>query len=497
MYSGLQRKLRRISAFVLVAALGAMVGIMFASRMNWTEPTIAEDSYEPLEPKEYLNGDYASPFVAVAERVKPAVVSISAEREEDVSTFHDFFDFGPFRDFFKEPENRPRQRKVQSGGTGIIISRDGYVLTNNHLVENAQNITVRLANDEEYQAEIVGTDRVTDVALIKLEDAELSSEQVAYLGDSDKIRIGEWAIAIGNPFGLDWTVTVGVISAKGRGGLNIAGGGPDVQFFIQTDASINFGNSGGPLVNIKGEVIGINTAINAQGQGIGFAIPINMAREVVEQLKEHGKASHGYLGMYPAELTAAKKEALELDMDVRGVFVDQVEEGTPADKGGLEPGDVIIEFDNTKITNVPQFRSLVASKRAGDEVSAVVIRDGKEKKLRFTLGDRAELLSERAGGGVKSDAWLGIHVESVYSDRARQWRIKETTGVLVVDVEPGSSAYDKIQPGDVIIEIDRKPVENVKDFREISSELKDREKGILFRISREGRKTFIVIKPKK
>ena len=493
----MQNRLRRISAFVLIAAFGAIIGIMFASKMQWTDVSAADDSSFMTAANPLLTEEGESPFVAVAEKLKPAVVSISSEREEDIGDIHDYFDFGPFKDFFRDqrPDNQPRSRKVQAGGTGIIVSRDGYILTNNHLVEDAADITVRLSNDDEYEAEIIGTDPVTDVALIKLVKANLKPEQVAYLGDSDKIKIGDWAIAIGSPFGLDWTVTVGVISAKGRGGLNIGGRGPDVQYFIQTDAAINFGNSGGPLVNIKGEVIGINTAINAQGQGIGFAIPINMAREVAEQLKERGSASHGYLGIYPVELSPGKKEALGLDMEVRGVFVDQVVEDTPADLGGLVPGDVIIEFEGTKITNVAQFRSLVASKLAGEKVSVIVLREGREKRLKFELGDRAEVTRNDTPSVVEIEAWLGIHVESLNSGKAQQWGIKEESGVLVTEVERNSSADGKLRAGDVIIEIDKRPVKDVKDFRNIAADLKDREKSILFRISRGGRKTFEVIKP--
>jgi len=492
-----QNRLRRLSIFILMAAVGLMAGIIFASKMQWTEVTAADEPLNPNPAPGYLTEEGESPFVAVAEKLKPAVVSISSEREENLGNIRDFFDFGPFRDFFRQPNNNqpPPSRKVQAGGTGIIISQDGYILTNNHLVEKAKTITVRLSNDEEYQAEVIGTDPVTDVALIKLIKGKLKLEQVAKLGDSDKIKIGDWAIAIGNPFGLDWTVTVGVISAKGRGGLNISGGGPDVQYFIQTDASINFGNSGGPLVNIQGEVVGINTAINAQGQGIGFAIPINMAKEVAEQLKTEGKASHGYLGLYPAELTPGKKEALGLDAEVRGVFVDQVEDGTPADKGGLQPGDVIIEFEGTKISNVPQFRSVVASKRAGEKVEVVILRDGREKHLKFELGDRMEFTRQESTPSQPSEAWLGIHVESVNTQRARAWNISEEEGALVVDIDSGSASEDKLQVGDVIIEIDRRPVKDVKDFRNIAADLKGREKSILFRISRGGRKTFEVVKP--
>lgn len=489
-----QRKFRRMAVIVITAALGTIAGILFAAKMQWTNESHADNL------QEYLTAEGESPFVAVAENVKPAVVSISTEIEESLSDIHEFFDMGPFREFFQQPDRggQPKTRKTQAGGTGIIISQDGYILTNNHLVEKSKSITVRLADDEEFEAKVIGADPMTDVALIRLENAKLKPEQVARLGNSENIKIGEWAIAIGSPFGLDWTVTVGVISAKGRGGLNIGGGGPDVQNFIQTDASINFGNSGGPLVNIKGEVIGINTAINAQGQGIGFAIPINIAREVSEQLKKDGKVSHGYLGMSPAELTSAKKEALGLDNDVRGVFVDQVEEDTPAAKGGLEAGDVIIEVDGTKITAVPQFRTMIATKKAGDKVKAKIVRDNKQKTLEFVLGDRSEyILSDSSGRGVQqgSENWLGIQVEGVNSQKARQWNIRETEGALVVDIDNDSPAENVLQPGDVIIEIDKRPVKDVKDFRNIAKDLKDRDKSILFRIVRNSRKTFEVVKP--
>jgi len=493
-----QSKMRKFAVIVLIATFSAIFGILFASRMNWTDVSIAEDEAMPALDVQYypVNEEGESPFVAVAEMIKPAVVSISVERTTEYGSPHDMFDFGPFREFFGQPQpNSPRrQQKSTAGGTGIIIGNDGFILTNNHIVEDADKITIRLSDDSEYEAKVIGTDPITDVALVKIK-AEFKPEQVARLGDSDKIKIGAWAIAVGNPFGLDWTVTVGVISAKGRGGLNFAGRGPDVQNFIQTDASINFGNSGGPLLNIRGEVIGVNSAINSQGQGIGFAIPINMAKEVVSQLKTEGKVSHGYLGMYPAELTASKKEALGLDNDVHGVFVDQVEQGTPADEGGLEPGDVITEFDGHGITNVTQFRNLVASKRPGEKVSSIILRNGKEKKLEFTLSDRAESVAAFDENKLKSEAWLGINVENLTPMEARRLGIEEDEGVLITRIDAGSPALDILREGDVIIEIDRRTVKDVDDFEKISKDLKDRTKSILFRISRNGRKTFEVIKP--
>jgi Do/DeqQ family serine protease len=490
-----QHRLRNLSIVGLAIAVGLIGGILFTAKMNWTDRSVAENTqFGGLGG--IVNEQGESPFVAVAENVKPAVVSISTKGSEAFANPFETFDFGPFRNFFNIPEHsQPQQRQVVHGGTGIIISKDGYILTNNHLVDNTDEIMVKLSDDEEYKAKVIGVDPITDVALIKIE-ARLKDEQVARLGDSDKIKIGDWAIAIGNPFGLDWTVTVGVISAKGRAGLNIGGGkGPDVQNFIQTDASINFGNSGGPLVNIKGEVVGINTAINAQGQGIGFAIPINMAKEVAEQLRSSGKVSHGYLGMFPADLTASKKEALNLDKDTKGIFVDQVEDDTPAAKGGLEPGDVITEFDGRKISDVNQFRSLVAGKHAGDKVSAKILREGKEKALNFTLGERADVTLANRNKDTGSGAWLGINVASLNSQRARQWNIKEEEGVLVVRIDDKSPASGVLQEGDVIIEIDRKPVKDIDDFKKISEDLKDRKTGILFRFVRSGRKTFDVVKP--
>ncbi len=494
-------RLRSVAILALVAGVSAIMGILFASKMNWTDASVAEEDLTAAVSSTaapVLTEAGESPFVAVAEKLRPAVVSITATREENVTIPFDFFDFGPFGDLFpNQRRNNPpqQQRRTQSGGTGIIINQDGYILTNNHIVAKSTELLVRLSNEDEYEAEIVGTDPVTDVALIKIK-ARLKPDQVAELGNSDKIKIGDWAIAIGNPFGLDNTVTVGVVSALGRGELPIAGGGPDVQYFIQTDASINFDNSGGPLCNIRGEVIGVNTAINTQGQGIGFAIPINMAKNAAKQLRENGRVSHGYLGMMPMELTMSKKEALGLEKKVRGVFVDQVVDKTPAAEGGLEPGDVIIEFDDVQVKSVPQFRQLVASKNAGDKATAKVIRDGKVKKLNFTLGDRSELETASDAGVSGSEAWLGIQVRSLRSQEARQWNIIEDEGALVVEIDRGSPASDILQPGDVIIEIDRRPVKDIGDFSRIAQDLKERKKSILFRISRNGRKTFQVIKPK-
>jgi serine protease Do len=388
--------------------------------------------------------------------------------------------------------------KEQSLGSGVIIDRQGYILTNNHVIQGAEEVKVRLSDDREFQAEIIGQDPETDVALLRLKiDQPLPTEEVANLGDSDEIQVGDWAIAVGNPFGLDRTVTVGVISAKGRSNLDIVGGTPAYQNFIQTDASINFGNSGGPLMNIRGEVIGINTAINVQGQGIGFAIPINMAKRVSDELRAQGKVVRGYLGMLPQEITADIAEAKELS-STQGVLVGQVSKDTPAQRGGLEVGDVITEFDGRKIEGVKQFRLAVAEKRPGSEVSIMVIREGKRKELTVTLGDRAEYLglAQADSEATGKPAWLGIEVEDVHGDFARRVGLKEEKGVVVTNIEVGSPADDKgILQGDVIIRIGNEEVQDIDDYRRIARSLEGHPKAILFLIKRGDQTSFVAVKP--
>jgi serine protease Do len=345
----------------------------------------------------------------------------------------------------------------------------------------------------------VGQDPETDVALIKLQiDGLLPAEEVAVLGDSDEIQVGDWAIAVGNPFGLDRTVTVGVISAKGRSNLDIVGGTPAYQNFIQTDASINFGNSGGPLVNIRGQVIGINTAINVQGQGIGFAIPINMAKKVSDELKARGKVIRGYLGMLPQEITPDIAEAKELP-STEGVLVGQVNEDTPAERGGLKVGDVIVSFADQKVKTVKQFRLLVAEKSPGSEVHITVIREGKKKELTVTLGDRSQyldLISEGDEGEQEEPLWLGIEVEEIVGQVARRFGLEGQKGVVVTRVEVGSPADDKgIVEGDVILRIGNQDVDGIEDYGRIKRSLEDQKKAVLFLIKRGDQTSFVAIKP--
>jgi len=494
--------MKRIFFTGLFALTCIAAGFMLAT--GWEMPTaISAQPFNtqsitvPAASVPLVDDDGNSPFVLVAEKVQPVVVNIQAEKEiaGHKNLPFDMFDFGPF---FGEP---PRSQgsvpmpKVTSGGSGIIIGEDGLILTNNHVISEATDITVKFADGSERQAEIIGTDPETDVALIKV-DGDIPPQMVAKLGDSDKIRIGEWAIAIGNPFGLDWTLTVGVISARGRSNLFIGGGdGPSFQNFIQTDASINYGNSGGPLVNIRGEVIGINTAINAQGQGIGFAIPINQAKSVIEQLQTSGEVHRGYLGVYPSELTPVKREALGVDMDIKGVFIESVESNTPAEKGGMESGDVVIEINSEKVLNLTDFRFKIAGFAPDSKVKMTVWRRGKIESLGFKLGERSEYIDKAVKIVKQPQSWLGIEVAETNSREGMRYGVQDIKGVVVLKIAVDSPAQGLLSDGDVIVELGGEEIRDTKDFEQMAKKLNDRKKAIPFWVIREGRRTFIPIRP--
>lgn len=494
------RKLGWISAGLVL--VGAVAGVLFTANMQWDAPAVAQvaDVAPPVNAQyaqynSMINDHGESPFVAVAERVGPTVVNISSDKViSGKNPMDEFFNDSPLFEFFHKRDNngRPREYHAPSTGSGMIISRDGYILTNNHVVEDADKVTVKTQNGTEYEARIIGADPETDVAVIKI-DHNFEANEVALIGNSDALRVGDWAIAMGNPLGLEWTLTVGIVSARGRSNLAIAGGGPSYQDFIQTDASINFGNSGGPLCNIHGEVIGVNTAINPSGQGIGFAIPINMAMKVVDQLREHGKVARGYLGMLPRELTAELRSATGVDNNIAGVFVERVDPNTPAAQGGLEAGDVLTEFNGHTMKDVQQFRMAVADVPPGESVRAKIIREGKPKNLEFVLGDRTQLASFLGQGQETpepSGNWLGIDVGQVNESMARALRLDGTYGVIINEIEEDSPAREKLREGDVIIEIDRKPVDDITGFKQIAANLRKSDKAVLFRIVRDGVKTF-------
>ena len=395
----------QLKGLMLVLAVGgifAFIGMIVGSNISIPDKLKAEPQQspkmDPLSGVAPMNGH--SPFVRIAEAVKPAVVNISAESVSE-DRFHSFMDDDFFRRFFGiPPEGRtpgqPRLRRSESLGSGFIFTADGYILTNNHVVEGAEKVTVILSDEHKYKAEIIGTDKETDIAVLKIDAAR--DLPTIELGDSDSILVGDWVMAVGNPFpnlGLDRTVTVGVVSAKERQGLSFGGDMPSYQNYIQTDASINPGNSGGPLVNLQGQAIGVNSAIatpSGGNVGIGFAIPIDMAKEVSEQLIKSGKVARGYLGIYPQNITQELKDANALP-STEGILVAQVDPDTPAERAGLKVGDVITKFNGVKVNDAQQFRFLVAKVGPGIDTKMEVWRNGSYKNISVKLGDRTRFVT--------------------------------------------------------------------------------------------------------
>jgi serine protease Do len=407
-------------------------------------------------------------FAELAEHLDPSVVNISTtqvvkgqRRSTPRLPFPSpFGERDPFEEFFERffgGENPQREFRRRSLGSGFIINREGYIVTNNHVVENASDIKVSLADKEEYDAKVIGRDPKTDVALIKIEAKK--DLPAASLGDSTKLRVGEWVMAIGNPFGLGHTVTTGIVSAKGR----IIGAGPYDEF-IQTDASINPGNSGGPLFNMNGEVVGINTAIIATGQGIGFAIPINVAKELLVPLREKGRVVRGWLGVQVQRVTPDLAKSFGLDRE-RGALVADVMPDTPAAKAGIERGDIIIEFNGRKIEEMNDLPRVVASTPPNTDVPMKLLRKGQEKTVQVRV---AELKEERVaeGGGGTLEENLGMTVQELTPEIARNLGVSESKGVVVTNVEDGSPADEAgIRRGDVVLEVNQKKIQTVQDYR--------------------------------
>ncbi|MEQ9619544.1 MAG: DegQ family serine endoprotease [Deltaproteobacteria bacterium] len=404
-------------------------------------------------------------FADLVEVLKPSVVNISTTSVVNPRSSRQrkqrspFQQNDPFEEFFEKFfENMPEQQfKRQGLGSGFIISEDGYVVTNNHVVEKAEDISVILENGDKYEAKVIGKDPKTDLAVIKFEPE--GKLQTVELGDSDNLRIGDWVIAIGNPFGLGYTVTSGIVSAKGRSlGLGV------YDDFIQTDASLNPGNSGGPLFNLKGEVVGVNTAIVARGQGIGFAIPITMAEFVIEQLKEEGKVVRGWLGVYVQKLTPEIATSLNLKED-EGALVSDVTPGSPAEEAGISRGDVIIEFDGNRIDDVSDLTTLAGVTPPGTEVKIKLLHDGETKDLTVKLSEMPEekVRSEEE----KVQEKLGITVTELNPRIVKRFNLDMDKGVIITNVERGSAAAEAgLRPGDVVLEVDKKEITNLEDYTE-------------------------------
>jgi len=409
-------------------------------------------------------------FSALADTVSPAVVHIRVEKtvKGGGPAFHQFGQnpFGvpeQFKDFFGRNFGKQRQPefKQPGQGSGFIIDKSGYIVTNNHVVEGADKIKVVLKDDSEYNAEIVGSDPVTDIALIKV-DAKGNLPTVP-MGSSDNLKVGEWVAAIGSPFGLEHTVTAGIVSAKGR----VIGSGP-YDDFIQTDASINPGNSGGPLINMRGEIVGINTMIIAGGTGIGFAIPIDLAKDIIAQLKTSGGVTRGWLGVTIQDLKGELAEYYGVK-DKSGVLVASVVPGDPADQAGIQPKDIITEVDGNKVTTSRDLTNLAAKLGVGDTSKVTVWRDGRQKTLEVKVGKRPLTMAAASDHPQKEkEGEYGFEVTELTPQIAQRYEIEETTGVIVVGVEPNSKAQAAgIQQGDLIIEVNRENVASVKDFKNL------------------------------
>ncbi|MCG6535083.1 MAG: Do family serine endopeptidase, partial [Syntrophales bacterium LBB04] len=370
-----------------------------------------------------------------------------------------------------------RELKRRSLGSGFIIDREGYIITNNHVVEKADEITVKVAG-KEYKARTVGRDPKTDLALIKLSDL-IKDLQPLILGDSDRMRVGDWVIAIGNPFGLEETVTKGIISATGR----VIGAGP-YDNFLQTDAPINPGNSGGPLLNLKGEVIGINTAIVASGQGIGFAIPVNTARLIVSQLREKGKVTRGWVGLTLQSVTPDIAQTLGLK-ETTGIMVSDVVPGGPADQAGIQRGDVISRFNSKEVKSIPDLSRLVAETPVGETVIARIQRKGRQQNVALKV---AEMPADSAPsvGRTQTRTDLGMNVDNVLEKYQRQFQLRDRTGVVVVSVASGGAAEQAgILAGDLIKEMNRFSVRNMDDYRTILRQAKNGS-SLLLLVKRAG-----------
>jgi len=391
------------------------------------------------------------------------------------------------RDFFERYfGNMPKKRKERSLGSGVIIDKDGYIITNFHVINDADEIVVKTSEGKKYKAKVIGKDKKTDIALIKVDSDK--PFPFANMGSSDRIEVGESVIAIGNPFGLEQTVTKGIISAKGR----VIGSGP-YDDFLQTDASINPGNSGGPLFNMHGDVIGINTAIVASGQGIGFAIPIDMAKTVVTQLRKRGKVVRGWLGVMIQEITTELAKNFKLK-DEKGALITEVIKGSPAEKGGMKRGDIVISLDGKEIKDIRQLSREAANKPVGDDVKIEVLRKAKKISLNVVMGEYPSDDAELSENGLSEQSKIGITVQALTPDIKKSLGLEsEIEGVLISKVEVGTPAEEAhLRRGDIIIEVNQKTTPNISAYQAAIGEVKS--KGtVLFLIKRESGTIFVPI----
>ena len=476
-----------------VGTLAFVGGVFFASSMNWTDHLFAQagtTATRPSQEQVQTLADASNAFVSISEHITPAVVSIQAERDARARPNRrapQQPDKGQgqippgFEEFFRQfQDQQPQQPRTQeSSGSGFIVSRDGYILTNNHVVEGADRVKVAMQDRRVFDARVIGRDPTTDIAVLKVEGRNFTA---VALGDDEKVRIGEWVLAIGNPLGLDFTVTAGIVSAKGRGLQGLTRTNYDISDFIQTDAAINPGNSGGPLVNARGEVIGINSAIASQTgfySGYGFAIPITLAKQVMDDLIAHGEVRRAVIGVSIGEITPEDAAVAGL-REIAGVKV-QAYTGTdsPALRAGIEPGDVITRVDNKPVARVGQLQRIVRAKKPGDVIAVEAMRYGTKKtfSVRLTAAPRdngvvAAVDDETVPEKTPMNSRLGIAVEPVSAELVQAARMpEEYRGVRVAEIDAGSPSENRLAVGDVIVQLlpSKKRIASTADLQDALS----------------------------
>lgn len=488
---------KRLVVSVFLILIGIVIGVTLVA--EFLPPSRAVEATKKIKPPAISQSERT--FVEIAKAVTPAVVNISAtrvvRREEQRPSFP--FQDPFFRRFFGEESPHPgipRQRKEQSLGSGVIIDSSGLIVTNNHVVAKADQITVVLSDKREFKGTVIGSDPKSDIAAIRIEADDLP---VAEWADSDQLEVGEYVLAIGNPFGLNQTVTMGIVSAIGRANVGVA----DYEDFIQTDAAINPGNSGGALVDTHGALVGINTAIFSQSggyMGIGFAVPSNMVRSVLESLVEHGKVVRGWLGISIQEVTPQLAREFGLEKS-QGALIADVLAGSPAQKAGLKQGDVVISLMGRPIDGASQLRNQVAQIPVGERARIIVIRNHKEKIFDVKIEEQPEDLAQSDGADEPDEeeegngaALAGMEVRTLTPALARKFDLgRNQKGVVVMDVASGSAAEQAgVLPGDLIMEMNRRPIRSLADYREILSDL-DEAARILLLVSRQGKALFLSI----
>lgn len=499
----IDKKKSRYIFTALVLALGVVVGLILSSHLDIMSPLPAKSqiSSKSVEILTQLS-DAQSEVAAVA---TPSVVNISTTRvikSRDEAPF-DLFDDPFFRRFFGDQlphPNVPKEHKEQSLGSGVIVSEDGYIVTNNHVIEKAQEIKVLLSNKKDYKAKVIGADPKTDIAVIKIEAKGLSALP---WGDSNKLKVGEIVFAIGNPFALNQTVTMGVISAVGRANVGIA----DYEDFIQTDAAINPGNSGGALINARGELIGINTAILSRTggyQGIGFAVPSSMARQVMDSLVKYKKVVRGWLGVSIQEVTSDLAEEFGVK-DLKGALVSGVMKGSPAEKAGIRQGDVILRYNGKDVEDTGHLRNMVSQTPIGAKASVKVLRHKKELELDVVIAELTKKIAdassdegEKNGGpdDEESSVLSGLTVRELTPALAQRYGFDEgEKGVVVMKLDTESRIYGAgIRPGDILVQINQNNIATLADFKKAASKIKSKDR-ILLLIRRKGQDLFVTVKP--